>query len=377
MIDSPAATGSGESHLAVDAAGTLHLTWLERLPDSSVAMRYARRTSDRWSAPQTVTAGRNLFVNWADFPSVTVTSSGHLLVHWLQRSSAGKYSYDAMLSQSVDDGATWRTPVRMHTDSSASEHGFVSLLPVGDSAMAFWLDGAATHASEGHESGAMQVHTAAISRDGTRGPESVIDGRSCDCCQTAATVSARGPIVAYRDRSESEIRDIVVSRLEGGVWSAPSRVHNDDWHIEACPVNGPAIVARGDTVTVAWFTGARDTAKVQVAYSFDGGATFGPAVRLDGGNPAGRVAMTLGGDTQGSVIVAWVERLAGEDAEVRARVVAPDGTLSAPVVITHSSAARASGFPRLARIGNRLFASWTAPGDSARVRLAVASLALR
>ena len=255
--------------------------------------------------------------------------------------------------------------------------GVSVIVPVGDSAVAFWLDGGggATKGGEGADHGAMRVRMASISSAGGRGSESSVDERSCDCCQTASALTSRGPIVVYRDRSQDEIRDIAVSRYDGGTWTVPTPVHNDGWHIEACPVNGPAIVANGDTVAVAWFTAARDTAKVQVAYSTDAGASFGTPVRVDDGNPAGRVAMTF--DGRGSVIVAWVERLAGEDADVRARVVAPDGHAAGPVVVTRSSAVRASGFPHLARVGDRLYASWTQPGDSARVRLAVASLVHR
>jgi hypothetical protein len=276
-----------------------------------------------------------------------------------------------MISSSADNGVTWSTPVRLHSDSSASEHGFVSVVPVGDSALAFWLDGRATHPGAGHDGGggAMQVYSASISSTGRPVGEQMIDVRSCDCCQTTAALTGRGPVIAYRDRSDREIRDIVVSRFAEGVWSAATPVHNDEWHIEACPVNGPAIVASGDSVAVAWFTGARDTAKVQVAFSTDAGGSFGKPVRVDGGNPAGRVAMIR--ENNGTVVVAWVERLAGEDAEVRMRTVAPDGTTGEPQVISKSSAARASGFPRLARAGDKLFAAWTAPGDSARVRVAV------
>ncbi|MBV6523038.1 MAG: hypothetical protein MNPFHGCM_03205 [Gemmatimonadaceae bacterium] len=370
-IDSPAAANSGESHLVASSDGTLHMTWLERLPDSTVALRYARRVGDAWDAPRTVTTRSDLFVNWADFPSVAVTSAGRLYVHWLQRSSASKYSYDVMLSQSADEGRTWSAPLRLHGDSSTAEHGFVSMLPMADSILAFWLDGNQTHPG----GGAMQVHARSISGLGAPGTESVVDTRTCDCCQTAAAMSGRGPVVVYRDRSEQEIRDIVIARWVDGGWSEPIRVHDDDWHIEACPVNGPAVVAAGDTVVVAWFTGARDTAKVQVAWSSDGGATFGSPTRVDAGNPAGRVAMTS--DGRGAVVVAWLERLSGDNAEVRARLVAPGADPGDPVVIARSTHARASGFPRLARIGERLFASWTAPGDSARIRLAVAPIGTR
>jgi hypothetical protein len=374
-LDSPAALQSGESNLAVDGSGAVHMTWLERLSDSSVALRYARRDRDAWDTTRTIATRHDLFVNWADFPSITVTSSGRLLVHWLQRSSAGKYSYDAMLSHSSDRGRTWSAPARLHADSSASEHGFVSIVPIGDSAVAFWLDGRETMEGDGPDGGAMQVRTASISGSAEVGAESVVDGRSCDCCQTASAQTSGGPIVAYRDRSADEIRDIVVARFEAGKWSAPALVHNDGWHIEACPVNGPAIIAHGDTVAVAWFTAARDTAKVQIAFSTDAGASFGAPVRLDAGTPVGRVALTA--DGRGSVIVAWVERLIGDEAEVRVRLVAPDGRAALPVIVTQSSAARASGFPHLARAGDRLYASWTQSGDSAHVRIAVASLAAR
>ena len=79
-----------------------------------------------------------------------------------------------------------------------------------------------------------------------------------------------GPVAAYRDRSEAEIRDIAVRRLVGGEWSEPVHVGEDNWEIRGCPVNGPALAARGEDVAIAWFTGAGGTAKVSVAFSADG-----------------------------------------------------------------------------------------------------------
>ena len=188
---------------------------------------------------------------------------------------------------------------------------------------------------------------------------------SCDCCQVAATVAASGPVVAYRDRTDDEIRDIAVVRQVDGKWTAPSIVHADGWHIEACPVNGPALASRGDTVAIAWFTGAQDTARVRVAFSTDGGQRFAAPVRVDGGTPAGRVGITL--DENGDAIVSWLERVPPEDAEVRVRRVARSGAMGVPLTISRTKAARASGFPRIVRRGDTLVAAWTVPGDSARV----------
>ena len=367
LLPSPAGPRSGEPFLAADAAGAVHMTWVERTGDSTHAVRYARLDGDAWSAPTTVVERPDLFVNWADYPSVIATPSGRLLVHWLQRSGAGRYAYDVRIAQSADRGATWSDGAVLHTDRSAGEHGFVALWAApNDSVRAAWLDGRHMTAGEGgHGKGAMSVQSVSGASTGAVGAEEALDLRTCDCCQVAATVAASGPVVAYRDRTDDEIRDIAVVRQVDGKWTAPSMVYADGWHIEACPVNGPALASRGDTVAIAWFTGAQDTARVRVAFSTDGGQRFAAPVRVDGGTPAGRVGITL--DENGDAIVSWLERVPPEDAEVRVRRVARSGAMGVPLTISRTKAARASGFPRIVRRGDTLVAAWTVPGDSARV----------
>lgn len=369
-IDAPAGPNSGEPNLAVDGAGRVHLSWLERNADSSVSLRLAVRDNGRWSTPVTVTSRRDLFVNWADFPSVFVAPSGRIVMHWLQRQPGGKYSYGVMVSQSTDGGASWSDPKVLHDDNSAGEHGFVSFFAAeGDSVEAVWLDGRAT-GGEGHEGhhGSMQLGNGRIAADGGITPSVMVDDRICDCCQTSAAVTARGPVVVYRDRSAEEIRDIAIVRRVNGKWTEPTRVHADDWHIEGCPVNGPSVVADGDNVAVAWFTGARDTAKVNIAFSKDAGATFSAPVRVDDGQPAGRVDVEF--DGEGRAMVTWLERVGEDGAEVRLRAIAPDGVRGEAMVVANSAAARSSGFPRVVRSGDELIFAWTQPGDTARVRMA-------
>jgi hypothetical protein len=374
LLPSPAGPQSGEPFLAGDSTGAVHMTWIEKTGDSTHAVRYARLDGESWSAPSTVVERRDLFVNWADYPSVIAAPSGRLLVHWLQRSGAGRYAYDVRIAQSTDRGATWTEGSILHTDRSAAEHGFVALwLAPGDSVRGAWLDGRRMTAGEGgHGKGAMSVQSVSVASSGALGAEQPLDLRTCDCCQVAATVAASGPVVAYRDRTDDEIRDIAVVRLVDGRWTPPSIVHADGWHIEACPVNGPALAARGDTVAIAWFTGAQDTARVRVAFSVDGGQRFAAPVRVDGGAPAGRVGISL--DQTGDALVSWLERVPPEDAEVRVRRVARSGEMGTPVTISRTKAARASGFPRIVRRGDTLLAAWTVPGDSARVM--VGSLAV-
>src|SRR3546814_2572907 len=60
-----------------------------------------------------------------------------------------------------------------------------------------------------------------------------VDATVCDCCGTDVAVTARGPLLAYRDRTVDEIRDIHVARLEDGAWRTLPAVHADNWKIRS------------------------------------------------------------------------------------------------------------------------------------------------
>lgn len=371
-IPSPAAPGSGEPNLALGPGDDVHLTWIE--PDGEGhALRFATGSGAGWSVPRTIARGRDWFINWADFPALVELPDGTLAAHWLQKSGPGTYAYDVRVTRSTDGGTTWSQPVTPHRDGTETEHGFVSLFPWEDDALALvWLDGRKYAGVEPGDPGAeMTLRSARIGEAAVEG-EALLDDRVCDCCQTDAALTSKGPIVVYRDRSAEEIRDISVVRWEDGSWSAPSAIHADGWEIAACPVNGPAVAAREDAVTVAWFTAASDTMRVRLARSPDAGATFGSPVRIDAGSPEGRVDLALLDD--GDALVVWLERSEEGEGRVLARRAAPDGGLGAPVTVARTSYARSSGFPRLAVAGDRAVFAWTDPGEPPRVRTAAIAL---
>lgn len=365
-IAAPAGPGSAEPSLFRADDGRIVLSWLEPA-DSGHALRFATLGGDGWTDPRTVARGGDWFVNWADFPSVVVLPDGRMAAHYLQRGKDGGYDYGIRIVQSSDGGESWSDPVVPHRDGVPAEHGFVSMFPVGDSLGAIWLDGRKSDPRYGGTQ-EMTLRYTTLAANGSLGREVTLDERICDCCQTSVALTSRGPVAVYRNRDENEIRDIYVTRFGEGAWSEGVPVHDDGWEIPACPVNGPSISADGERVAVAWFTGARDTARVRVAFSSDGGRSFGPATRVDDGDPAGRVDVELLDD--GSALVSWIERTGGEAAEVRARRLAPHGEAGPPITIAESSGARASGFPRMARSAEGVVLAWTEPGDPSRVRTA-------
>ena len=373
FIPSPAAPGSAEPNLAAGADGNLYLSWVETEGDSINILKFSRWEDPTWSEPRTISMGRDWFVNWADFPAFSALDDGTLAAHWLAKTGSDTYSYGVHISLSSDGGDTWSPPIVPHRDRTQTEHGFVSLLSLsGDSFGVVWLDGRETAAVEhGDGDGSMALRYTSVNREGNLDQERLLDSRVCDCCQTDARLLDDGTVlVVYRDRSDSEIRDISLVRLEkGGALDGPHAVHADGWEINGCPVNGPALTTQGKDVAVAWFTaGADDSARVLVAFSADGGRVFGDPIRVDGGRPLGRVDAEFLDD--GRVHVVWLEQ-SGEAAEILIRTAAGDGELTPPVLLAASSPSRAGGFPRMARWMGGFYLAWTEVGEPTRVMTAV------
>ena len=376
-LNSPAGAGSGEPNLYKGADGRIYLTWIEKQGDKTHAVRFAVRSGSGWSAPKTIIEGENLFVNWADFPSLVQLSDGALVAHWLVRSgTVGAHAYDVNIARSTDEGKTWSKPVVPHRDGTKTEHGFVSMLPrTAGGAGAIWLDGRnfKENANEGHGSSTneMTLRYATIDSKGQLSEEALLDSRVCDCCQTSAALTSEGPIVVYRDRSEKEIRDISIVRFSKGRWTEPRTVNADGWEIHGCPVNGPSVSADGKRVAVAWFTAANETPRVKVVFSSDAGATFASPIQVDEGSPVGRVDVLM--LTDGSAFVSWLERTS-KGREVKVRRIRPNGSRDEAITVAASSAARASGFPQMALAGHEIIFAWTDPGTPSRVRTAVGRL---
>ena len=366
---------AGEPNLTVLSDGSVIMTWFEGGRDVGYALRFARRYENGWSQPRTITEQRPYFVNWADFPSLTELSDGTWAVYWPEKTANSTYAYHVLVSLSRDEGGTWSEPIVPHRDNSPTEHGFVAFARSGTSTGLVWLDGRNTDTGDPENPGPMTIQYTTLDPSGTFGPEELVDGRVCDCCQNALAAVTDGLVVAYRDRSEEEIRDVVVRRRDQNGWGDPLNVGNENWYYPACPVNGPALSSMGDTVVIAWFSAPEQKPHVMVAFSTDGGRSFSEPLRVDDGYPLGRVDVEL--LPGGSAVVTWMEQpLPTRDppaveAWVMARLVRAGIEPSDSWVITETSRARAAGFPRVAQVSGLLLFAWTdVSGDQPVVRVA-------
>ncbi len=340
-VATPAAPGAVGASLTNAPDGTGWLSWIEPAPSapSLPAPADARvlrvstfdLTAHRWSAPHTVASGASLAADPTDFPQLAVNARGEAIALWADGHGG------AWLSRSKDRGTTWSSTEPFTRDGSDTEKFSLAVL-ADDRVLIAWLDGRGKKAG-----GKTQRLYARIL--GADGPDTLVDPSVCDCCQTTLTAFPDGgALLAYRGRTEEEVRDIRTARFRGTGWDDPRPLGADDWRLNACPVNGPRLAGDGGRVAAAWFTASNNDPRVLASFSPDAGARFLQPLRVDHGKPSGHVDTLLLHD--GALLVTWLEA----DGSLWLRRITPDFTADAPIALSPAGAGRVSGFPRTALV---------------------------
>lgn len=377
-----ASTGNaGQPSIAVDAREGFVVTWQEHDGNESV-LRYAVISPAGVELRRgEIARGMNWFVNWADFPALVVLDNGDWVSYWLERTAGGPESYDIRMVRSRDQGRSWSAAMTPHRDGTATEHGFVSLMPAGgDRVLAIWLDGRrsaqadhdahdakskpAQHEAHGEEEGTMTLRSALIDRAGRMSEERELDDSTCSCCQTDAARVAGRTVVVYRDRSAQEIRDIsMLARSADGVWSPSRNLHHDNWRIAGCPVNGPAIASDGRNMLVVWTTGAGG--EIAAKYTLRSWDKPAPALPLaSGARMRGRLDAAV---WDKGYVISWIgsggkEGAPGSFSGLMLTQVGANGEVLAQQNVANLPLGRVSGNPRLASNGRQLLLVWAEPG---------------
>jgi hypothetical protein len=310
-----------------------------------------------------------------------------VVVLWTARGAATEIK----VATSRDGGRTFGKPMPLQARGAAGDRGWPSLaLDRSGVLHAVWLDHrglaaarAARGGSGGHKPGtphdgfamaqSSSLYHASLS--GSSAAEREVTNSVCYCCKTALAAGADGTLfAAWRHVYPGNFRDMAfaTSRDGGRSFSAPVRVSEDGWAINACPDDGPAMaVDANGTVHLAWPT--------VVGGDNPRGAIFYSLTR-DGQRFTNRQQVgTLGGpkpshpqivvDGRRRVFVAWDELANGrQTAALREVRVDGAGATSFGPIVTLSSAG--SGlYPALAATGTRVLAAWASGGERSRIQV--------
>lgn len=355
-IPSVAGDNSSLPSLYTDNTGTVFMSWVEER-EQLAELKYASFENSTWSEPTIISADSTWFLNWADYPSIIGKDGQPMAAHWLNKKPGGTYAYDVNISAFNNE---WTDRTIPHQDETATEHGFLSMLPASDSTfMAVWLDGRKTAGRDHHEyadlSKAMTLRGAIIDRKGKVMEKFLIDDSVCDCCNTSLAKTESGFIVNYRNRTEDEVRDIYSSVFRDGSWSEPKVVHNDNWEIAACPVNGPAIDAQNKIVATSWFTGANGQPKVQLGISNDFGLTYDTVISVDDQHAIGRTDILMNDD---KIWVSWLSSV-DDSGQLNLASYSLNGEPLKQYSIPNISEKRSTGFPQISTSDRGILIAFT------------------
>lgn len=362
ILPSPAAPASLQANWTAAPDGSAVLSWVEKSAGTD-SLRYAIRRGNAWSEARTVVARRHFFHHPAELPEVIGLPGGSFMAHWVEMPKEGAEAEYLYVSAS-SDGVRWSAPMVGHKDRSLVQHGLGSMVASGPAeASMIWLQ-----ALKGEDGPVTLMRTVldVVGGNPKLSKEETLDTDVCACCPTSVIRTAKGLLIAYRDHTPGEIRDIATIRFENNAWSAAKIISPDQWKINACPINAASAAVKGANVAVAWYTAAGDKPRAELALSSDNGTTFSKAAVVSTGQSYGYTSVAP--DDAGGAYVSWLER-GNNTARLLVRHVAANGT-QGPVAQVAQGEREALGYPRMVRVAGETWVAWGNSDSGSKVQTA-------
>lgn len=336
-----------------------------------------------WSAPRVLDTGTDdISADGENRPKLIFGAKGVVLVTYTQPLSKRNTGYIRMV-RSSDGGHNFAAPITVHADRDIITHRFESAAFDAHGALhTVWIDKRDLEAAPrvGGTAGGKSTYRGAaiyrnVSLDGgaTFGPDIKVADHSCECCRIALATGTDGRMRAvWRHVFEPDIRDHAFAVLDvpgtsdasgasgtSGV-SQPAdivRATEDDWHVQACPHHGPALVAAHDGgFHLVWFgireRGGEKIAGVRYGRLLPDGRPDAASVRLIPDARAERPDVLAQGarvaviwrstDRMTSTLQAWLSSDGGRSFTQK----------------TLDQVQTANDYPRLVQHGNRMWVVW-------------------
>ncbi len=123
----PEWTHSSAPLIRCDPLGNIYLCWLEALNDVNQAFfSFSADNGETWSQVLNISRSRTSVYQ----VDLATDSAGHFYMTWMAYND--KYHPEVFFSRSIDNGATWHFPVRMHSQGTDAESPTLAVNERGD-----------------------------------------------------------------------------------------------------------------------------------------------------------------------------------------------------------------------------------------------------
>jgi hypothetical protein len=381
-------TGRANANASIASSGSfVGVVWAARTKDgvTDVYVATSRDGGRAFKAPVRVNhVPGDASVSGEQPPRIVLSPRGStnpaIVVLWTAKSASGTRLVSA---RSSDGGKSFGQAESVPGSDASGNRGWESaaVTPNGD-VVAVWLDhrevparttGATTGA---HQHGATNQRPAAdgvaraqlsqifFARLNEPASTRAIAPGVCYCCKTSVATGANGTVVAaWRHVYTGNTRDIALAKSSDGgrTFASPVRVSEDNWVLDGCPENGPAVaIDQTSAIHVVWPTlvrgsaGAEETLALFYASSKDGHRfTKRQQIPTEGVARHPQIAVGPGG----TITIAWDEQLKGARRIVVARGTSDDKNY---VRFARQSVSDEPGtYPAIVSLADAAVVAWT------------------
>jgi hypothetical protein len=299
-------------------------------------------------------------------PKIAAGPAGKLIVTFATRDD--QYNGHAFVARSSDGGTSFSEPAPI-TANSPSQRFETAAIDKDGRAFFAWIDkrdAAAAKAANKPYAGAALAYAWEDGKGGSLPDAKIAQDNTCECCRIAVSFAGPGkPAILFRNIFPGSVRDhAVVTFSDPSTPGTLDRVSDDDAVLDGCPHQGPSLSVGPDgAYHAAWLALGNKRKGLYYARSLNGGKTFSSPMPLgDAARQNSRPAVLATGD---SVTLAY-KAFDGERTTVEVMTSRDSGaSWSAPQAA--AATADDSDHPQLLSDGKRVYLSWLTRKDGYRL----------
>ena len=341
--------------------------WLASVEDGHVMVSHSEDQGRTLSTPVMVNPESEFIAaEGENRPKILVADNGNIYISYTQPLET-PFAGNVRFSRSTDGGKSFSAPLTVNDNLDSITHRFEAMGINGRGQIYIaWLDkrdNAAARKRDERYSG-IAVYYAVSDDEGKSFHANVkVADHSCECCRVAMAMDTDGtPVIAWRHIFGKNVRDHAMQRLDGK--SGFVRLSHDNWEIDACPHQGPAVsIARDGVYHFVWFDNAPERHGLFYANSPDQGKSFSSPLNF--GNFKAQAAHPHVLSMGKRVFIVWKE-FDGETTSINLIQSSNGGELwSAPQKIAFT--ADTSDHPMLIGNGEKVYLSWNTVKEGYRL----------